>query len=154
MPDNERRHAEAAAGTLLVWDSDGVPEAGFWRTALWRSFECGHERSDRCISIPRLVEDTADQLRSQYLAWVFALGEARVRQKSVLEHLLIRPQLSFWWLGSPAQKFSISATSLVPDAIKMLALEKLILADGAKSVLLVSDKVRLAECLGEYCRHA
>lgn len=152
MPGNKCLAEGATAGAVLVWDGDGTPNLAFERTVLWRGFGEKTEGHERCISIPVLVEKTADALRSQYLAWIFALGEAEIQGKRAVEHLLIRQQLSFWWLGSPAQKFNISAKSLVPDAIKLLALEKLLLVDGADSILLISDNAPLADCLGAYAK--
>lgn len=152
MPGNKCLADGATAGAVLVWDGDGTPNLAFERTVLWRGFGEKTEGHERCISIPVLVEKTADALRSQYLAWIFALGEAEIQGKRAVEHLLIRQQLSFWWLGSPAQKFNIAAKSLVPDAIKLLALEKLLLVDGADSILLISDNAALADCLGAYAK--
>jgi surface carbohydrate biosynthesis protein (TIGR04326 family) len=152
MTDSEHLLKEVAAGAFLIWDAEGIPDAGAKRTVLWRSFGAGGEDAGGPISIPRLVEAHADELRSQYLAWVYALGNARVQGKSVVEHLLIRPQLSFWWLGSLAQKFNLSATSLVSDAIKLLALEKLVSVHTPPAISLVSNNKQLAACIEQFCR--
>lgn len=151
---------ESPVGRVLIWDAEGVPHAGDALTVLWRGFEDvnagpfaqAQPRGQRVVSISRLVEDGSDELRDRYLAWVHALGETSVHGRTVAEHLLIRPGLSYWWMASPAQKFSISATSLVPDAIKLLALEKLLANENAQTIVLHSSNARLAQCLAAYCK--
>lgn len=152
MPENDCRRTERSAGEVLVWDVDGVPDAGFELTVLWRGFEESALQGERTLSIPRFVEKWADELRACYLAWVHALGEAPIHGRTVADHLLIRPALSYWWMASPAQKYSISATSLVPDALKMLALERVLATENGQAVVLHSANSRLAECLAAYCK--
>jgi surface carbohydrate biosynthesis protein (TIGR04326 family) len=157
---DDRDQSESSAGRILIWDAESVPDAGYDLAVLWRGFEDVNagsfgersQRGQRVVSISRLVEDGSDELRARYLAWVHALGETSVHGRTIAEHLLIRPNLSYWWMASPAQKFSISATSLVPDAIKMLALEKHLANENALTVVLHSSNARLAECLAAYCK--
>ena len=151
MSDNDCRRTDRTSGRILIWDAEGAPDEGFELTVLWRGFESNPEFGNRVVSIPQLVEETADELRSRYLAWVHSLGEVMVRGRSVAEHLLIRQELSFWWMASPAQKFNVSGISLVSDAIKMLALEKLLARQQVQSLVLRSSNTRLAECLAAYC---
>lgn len=151
MPDSDCRPSESTAGRVLVWDAEGVPDAGFELTVLWQGFEQGSSQGGRMVSIARLVEDGADALRARYLAWLHALGQAPVNGRTVAEHLMIRPALSYWWMAAPAQKFSISATSFVPDAMKLLALETLLANEKGRAVVLYSANARLAECLASYC---
>ena len=155
MLADEYGQPESPAGRILVWDAEGVPDAGYELTLLWRGFESsekGTSHGGRVVAISRLVEDWSDELRARYLAWVHALGETSVHGWTVAQHLLIRPGLSYWWMASTAQKFSISATSLIPDAIKMLALEKLLANKSIQGVVLHSPNARLAKCLESYCK--
>jgi surface carbohydrate biosynthesis protein (TIGR04326 family) len=154
MPDSACPLTEETSGEILVWDAEGVPDADFGLALLWRSYEAVRDSGARVVSIPRLVEENADDLRARYLAWVHALGEAKVDGRAISEHLLIRPGLSYWWMASPAQKCNISATSLIPDAIKLLAIEKLLAEDNMRTVVLHSANARLAECLASHCRQA
>ena len=59
---------------LLIWDKESIPPQGDWDLILWRSFGDGSFPS--AYSIPRLVEEHADSLRSRYLGWIYELGEA------------------------------------------------------------------------------
>lgn len=153
MADQSCRASESGSGAVLVWDVEGDPVGGFDVTALWRAFDATPLPDANVVSLPRLVEAGADDLRARYLAWIHALGAAMAGGQSVAERFTLRPGLSYWWLAAPAQKFSISAVSLVPDAIKMLAFERYLDDRDVRSITLESENLRLAECLSAYCRH-
>ncbi len=137
-------------GALLVWDADGAPPVGDWTAVLWRQY-AGVENSE-VISIPELIEQEADELRVRYLAWIHDLGETRIGGRRVIDHLSLRPGFSYWWMGSLAQKFNASGASWIDDAIKALALEMLVVARQATSIVLISGNHRLAACVRHFCR--
>lgn len=136
--------------TLLVWDAEGAPPSGDWTIVLWRQY--ADSENSALISIARLVEQESDELRARYLAWIYDLGEAEIKGKRVLDHLALRPGFSYWWMGSLTQKFNVSGGSLIDDAIKALAFEKLVVARQAATVILISSNRHLAECLQKMCR--
>jgi surface carbohydrate biosynthesis protein (TIGR04326 family) len=138
-------------GTLLVWDADGSPPVGNWTIVLWRQYAAG--KKSRTISIPELVELHADELRARYLAWIYDLGEAQIAGARVIDHLGIRPGFSYWWMSSLAQKFNISGTSRIDDAIKLLALERLVVEQQSNSIVLVTGNRRLAAAVQPFCRN-
>lgn len=135
--------------TLLVWDADGAPPLGDWTTVLWRQYASVKDPS--IISIAQLVEQKADELRVRYLAWIHDLGEARIDGRRVIDHLSLRPGFSYWWMSSLAQKFNASGASQIDNAIKALALEMLVVALQAKSIVLISGNHRLADCVQGMC---
>lgn len=136
---------------LLVWDAEGPPPVGDWTTVLWSSFDKGTDPST--ISIPGLVEEQADALRSRYLAWVYELGETVINGKRVIDHLELRPGFSYWWMTSLAQKFNASGTSQIDNAIKALALESLVSELKPKSIILVSNNNKIALTLQSFCQN-
>ena len=137
-------------GTLFVWDAEVSPPVGDWTIVLWRQY--AGVKNPGVISIPELVEQKADELRARYLAWIYDLGEARIDGKRVIDHLSLRPGFSYWWMSSLAQKFNISGASQIDDAIKALALEMLVIARQATTIVLTSGNRRLADCVQEMCR--
>lgn len=141
-------HADKG-NVLLVWDDEGIPPTGDWTAVLWRQYS--DENDPSVISIAQLVEQKAEELRARYLAWIYDLGEARIDGKRVIDHLSLRPGFSFWWMSSLAQKFNISGTSLIDDAIKALALEMLVIARQPTSLVFISENHRLAACFREMC---
>lgn len=149
MPESGVKNSADKGGALFVWDADGAPPIGDWTTVLWRQY-AGVENSG-VISIPELVEQEADELRTRYLAWIHDLGEARIGGRRVIDHLSLRPGFSYWWMSSLAQKFNASGVSQIDDAIKALALERLVVARQATSIVLTSGNRRLADCVQKMC---
>ncbi len=135
---------------LLIWDAEGSPAAGDWTALLWRGFAAND--SPDLISMPKLVEEQADVLRARYLAWIYELGDTRVNGKRLVDHLELRPGFSYWWLTSLAQKFNISGTSQIDNAIKALALELLVSERKILSIVLVSSNHQLASTVKSFCR--
>ena len=150
MPDREIDNADKDC-VLLVWDLEGLPPVGDWTAVLWRQYT--DEKSRKVVSIPGLVDQCADELRARYLAWIYDLGEARIRGGRVVDHLQIRPGFSYWWMSSLAQKFNISGTSGIDDAIKLLALERLVNERQPRIILLATGNQRLAVCVQNFCRN-
>lgn len=134
---------------LLIWDSKSPPPKGDWNTVLW----CQHaDRYDaNQVSIFDIVEKNSDVLRARYLAWIYELGESKIAGKRVIDHLSIRPEFSYWWTSSLAQKFNCSGTSQINNSIKALALESLFVGTNFKSVILNSENIILANVISGFC---
>jgi surface carbohydrate biosynthesis protein (TIGR04326 family) len=137
--------------TLLVWDAEGSPPVGKHTLVLWRIF--GDKRSSGIVSIPEIIEDNAGKYRARYLAWVYEMGETRIDGIRIVDHLELRPGFSFWWMTSLAQKFNISGTSQIINAVKAFALEDLIAKCNAKSIRFVSGNEKLAAVLRSLCQN-
>lgn len=138
--------------SFLIWDVEGVPPSGEWTTILWSGFEIPG-LSDQ-VSMPMLVEEHADILKSRYLEWIYDLGELQINDKRVIDHLRLRPGFSYWWMTSLAQKFNASGTSEIVNAIKAFALEDLVSEHKPISIELVSDNIKIAATLRNYCRNS
>lgn len=142
--DTNKRH------TLLIWDAEESPPNGNWTTVLWNSF--GKVDDPDVISIPTLIEEQSDILKARYLAWIYELGEVRINGKRLVDHLELRPGLSYWWMSSLAQKSNPSGMSQIDNAIKALALEGLVSKRKPQSIVLVSNNDGLASTLQSFCR--
>lgn len=150
MPDCGVENSADKRGMLFVWDAEGVPPTGDWTTVLWSAY--ANVKDATVISVPELVELHAGELKARYLAWIHDLGVSTVAGMRVVDHLAIRPGFSYWWMSSLAQKFNVSGVSQIDDAIKALALERLVVARQATSIVLVSGNPRLAVCVQDFCR--
>ncbi|MBU0764976.1 MAG: hypothetical protein KJ607_09095, partial [Bacteroidetes bacterium] len=144
------KNPERIDDTLLVWDAEGNPPAGNHATVLWNSF--GNKDSSGLISIPGIIEENSEAYRARYLAWIYETGESRIGGRRIVDHLELRPGFSFWWMTSLAQKFNISGTSQIINAVKLFVLEDLISKYDIKSIIFVSGNKRLAEVLRTFCK--
>lgn len=133
---------------LFIWDANGAPPAGDWTTVLWRGFEDG--TTPKTISLPRLVEAHAEDLRKQYLAWVYELGEIRIQGRRLIDHLELRPGFSAWWMNLLVE-ISYGKSAGIYESIRMMAFANWAASRSFSSVTLASPSVRLAECVRSWC---
>ncbi|MDX9713898.1 MAG: hypothetical protein RBT37_00550 [Dissulfurispiraceae bacterium] len=136
---------------LIIWDNkDNPPISEDYLTILWSSYIDINKKN--IISIPRIVEEYSDILRSQFLSWVYDLGETVIHGKSVTDHLEVKKNFSYWWMTSIAQKFNISSTSQINNAIKLIALEHIIKETSIKSIQLFTNNNKLSDVVRKFCR--
>jgi surface carbohydrate biosynthesis protein (TIGR04326 family) len=131
---------------VLVWDRETeVPETA--GDALhWRSYAVG----PRLSSIPVYLETHAERLRSKYLAFIHDLGESLIAGKSVAEHLALEDGFSFWWMTRLAEKSPFKSPGIY-SALRLLALEELLLERKPAWLELDTADDGLAEAIGELC---
>ena len=135
---------------VIIWDLDGPPPVGNWKTILWRAFN-DPLLDNNSISMPLEVEKIADELRLAYLKWVFDCGELRVGEKNIKDHLELRDGFSYWWMTSVSQKFNASDTSEINNILKVFALEKILILSKPFSIKIFSKKKKLIQVLSELC---
>lgn len=80
------------------------------------------EENENTYSIPRTIEDNADQFKSQYLDWIYTLGRNKVNGKSVIDHLSIREDFSLWWMSLIFEKSKWKSPRIY-QVFQLLALE-------------------------------
>ena len=117
---------------------------------LWRAFSDGN--TTNVVSIPQLIEKNSEYLRSLYLAWVYELGESRLQDRRVIDHLQLRPNFSYWWMTLLVEKCNFSKSPLIVDAIRMLAFIDWTAGRSIASLTVVTANQPLAECLDDWCK--
>ena len=118
-------------------------------TVLWRNYDT-KGRND-VVSIPCLVEDNAESLRARYLAWIYDLGETKVKGKRIVDHLEIRPGFSFWWMTLLAQKCTYAASPNIYHAIRLLACEDICGSPNVRKIKVVTPDSELAYEFRSWC---
>lgn len=135
---------------ILIWDSETSPPTGNFTNVLWRRFATPELAN--CVSIPELIEKNAGVLRSRYLAWVYEFGELRIDGRRLIDHLKIRPGLSYWWMTLIAEKCNWAKSPQITDAIRLFAFEDWVKHyTKVKVVTLASNNRELRECLEIWC---
>ncbi len=148
LKDSVKGSVETA---LLIWDVEDEPPLGERTVVLWRSYDTAG--GDEIISIPQRVEDNADILRARYLAWVYELGETKINDKRIVDHLELRPGFSYWWMMPISQKYNDSDTSQINNVIKLFVFEELISKSQFESVELISNNKKLALTLQTFSKN-
>ena len=138
----------SCTSTLLVYDAAGSPPPSDATEILWRDFE--NVASPDAISIPRLIEASADELKKNYLNWIFELGEMNVKDQRLVDHLELRPEFSAWWMNLLVEK-SYGKSPGIYETIRIMAFERWITNRSFNSLVLVSSSACLAECMSSLC---
>ena len=134
---------------VVIWDADGMPPSSNAAMVLWRGFSDGV--TPNVISIPRLIEENADTLRARYLAWIFDLGETRIKGLRVVDYLELRPGFNYWWMSLLVEKCNYSKSPQIDDAIRLMAFTDWATSNDVKSITLKSANQPLAECMRLWC---
>ena len=135
---------------IIIWDSQEPCPTSNHKTILWRKYNL--ENSIDQISIPEFIEKNASLLKTRYLAWICDLGLAKISTSTVIKKLKIRENLSYWWMTPLAEKFNLSRSPQITDAIRIMAFAEWSKFAQIKSMMLVTNNVALVESLRIYCR--
>jgi surface carbohydrate biosynthesis protein (TIGR04326 family) len=134
-------------GVFTVWDSDN-PCGDHGTVFCWN----GYEERGGALSLLRYVETHGERLRLKYVAWIHDLGESRIRGKRVIDHMALACGLSYWWLTVFVEQSPWKSPSIT-DALRLLALEEILLAQRPGKLRLVSANRQLNRALRILCRN-
>jgi len=131
--------------SLLVWDAESHPIDDYDTLIYWSSFS--NVKEDKIFSLPLLVEENAESLRSKYLKLIYEFGEARVDNQSIIEYLQIRQNFSYWWMTLLVEKCNYAKSPQINNIIKLMALEKWLHENNHKKIQLVTSNNELADAV-------
>tara|TARA_B100000963_G_C22639767_1_gene679813 strand:+ start:9424 stop:11301 length:1878 start_codon:yes stop_codon:yes gene_type:complete len=133
--------------SICIWDDNKEPELlkGF-KLYRWN----GYNNTDKTYSLFRYIEDNCNRLRSEYLKFIHDLGEREIAEKSLINHLELNNNLSYWWFTLFVEKSLYK--SPISDSIRLFALEEIISKNNPEKILLVSSNKILKKILKDYCK--
>lgn len=133
---------------LIIWDSPETPPENVDDDVLytWN----GYVESDSVHSLFKIIEEDDDFYKGLYLKWIYKLGQFRIDDKRVIDHLTFQDGFSFWWMTLFVEK-SPWKQQTITDAIRLLALEKVIENRKPSTMKLVSDSIALYEAIKILC---
>ena len=85
-------------------------------------------------SLPLKVEEKATQMKREYLRWVYDLGRYKIRGKTLVSHLKVSDDFSFWWMTLIAEK-SIYKSPSIYQIFKLRILEQLYRERGCQGLI-------------------
>ena len=127
---------------LTVWDKKGNSLYPVESTIYWS----GYPKKDNINTVPKYLEDNADQLRARYLAFIHELGTLDIKGKRLLDHLEVDENFSFWWMTSLAEKNYLKSPRIF-DCLSLLALDKKLEETKPHTLRLVSADSILARTI-------
>ena len=125
---------------LLIWDSDS-PAPENRRVLLWRGFNTEFKKD--IFSILDIVEKDKSLIRDEFVSWSYELGEKKVDNTSIKDHLEIQPNFSYWWMTLFAEKCNFSKSPEIDNAVKLIAFKRWMLSNPLKSIEIKSNNKRL-----------
>jgi surface carbohydrate biosynthesis protein (TIGR04326 family) len=102
------------------------------------------------ISLPLKTEEQSISLKMEYLKWLHEFGEIKVRGLSLISHLKIFNNLSFWWLTSVAEKSPFLCKSIF-QVFKLRTLEKIYMDGQYQSLVYRGNNESLHTILKSWC---
>ena len=130
---------------LIIWDFDNQWTSGCEDILLWKKYDAF--KLGRVYSILQLVEENSEQLKSQYLALIYELGEVNFNGRRVVEQLEVRPGFSYWWMTLLTEKCNFSKSPQIDNVIKLMAFENWLGDKDYKNIKLISANIQLAEAI-------
>jgi surface carbohydrate biosynthesis protein (TIGR04326 family) len=113
----------------------------------WRSYQKGM----RVTSLPAYLEEHAERLRDKYLSFIHELGETVVNGKSLVEHMKVSGDFSFWWMSHLAEKSPFKSPRLY-DCLRMLALEEVLSKKKPSHLYLISSDKLVTKSISNLCK--
>jgi surface carbohydrate biosynthesis protein (TIGR04326 family) len=138
---------DAARCALSLWDCKRDPPEHSGEVYRW----AGYEEGGSVHSLLRYIETHAERLRAKYLAWVHDIGECRVGDRRVIDHLAADDSFSYWWMTALVEQSPWKTPEII-DAIRLLAVEEILLERRPDSVCLVSANEGLHAVVSDLCR--
>ena len=87
---------------LMLWCSpEHAPPSGHF-TVYWAQYISGQERKKGNISLPEMINDNVSYWKPRFLSWLETVGKSPWGSTTVVDALLIRPGLSYWWMTIPS----------------------------------------------------
>ena len=133
--------------TLTLWDSSAEPSEHVGRVYRWN----GYKERASVYSLLLYVEIHGERLRRKYLSWIHELGESCLDGKRLIDHLAFEDGLSYWWLTLFVEKSPWKQPAII-DAIRLMALEEVILQQIPDKLRLVSSNKLLHETIRDLCQ--
>ena len=132
---------------LTLWDSGADPSEHAGRVYRWN----GYAEKNFVYSLLLYVETHGERLRRKYLSWIHELGESRFDGKRLIDHLAFEDGLSYWWLTLFVEQSPWKQPAII-DAIRLMALEEIIVQQKPSMLRLVSTNQSLHETIRDLCQ--
>lgn len=139
---------EIQPSIITLCDSSAEPLGCAGLTYRWN----GYTDNKNAYSLLSYVDINGERLRNKYLAWIHDLGEARIGGIRMQEYLALDGELSYWWMTLLVEKGHLKSP-IITDAIRLLALEEIIVQHCPVKFRLVSANRKLHEAISDLCRN-
>ena len=134
---------------IIVWDSNLLHPKEANYTILWIGPENPSNQNE--LSISRLVESNSIYYKKRYLSWIHSLGLESIDGKSIIEHLKLEDNFSFWWMTLIPAKDLMYKSPNIEDIMRFMAFDNWAKSHTIGKLTLVSSNSTLSECFKLWC---
>lgn len=131
---------------ISLWDCDDPADPKIGHFYSWNGYSEDFFRR----SLLRYVDVHGERLRTKYSAIIFDMGLFRINGKSIIDHLLVKENFSYWWMTLHVEK-SVWKSPSIKDAIRLLALEEIIIERRPEKFILYSSDDRIHKVISMLC---
>jgi surface carbohydrate biosynthesis protein (TIGR04326 family) len=144
------KYYSSVMSKLLLWCSPehASPRGSF--TVYWAQYISEEERDKGNISLPEMINDNASCWKPRYLSWLETVGKSPYGRTTVVDALLIRPGLSYWWMTIPSD-YSFSTKSSAYAIIRLWALVQIADDHNVEELEAHGADAKLEEVLTHWC---
>jgi len=137
--------------TAYIFDDGIVSKKGDWFAVVWRG---NYSESLDCdVSISDFLEKNSEALKKTYLKWIYDLGRSDVLGMNLVDHLELRPGLSYWWMTLISQKCNFSSSPQIDDVMRFMAFNEWANINLIDKVIIETANPPLAECIRSWCEN-
>jgi surface carbohydrate biosynthesis protein (TIGR04326 family) len=96
--------------------------------------------NDKCkkekniLNIFDLIDDNKYKIREKYLYWIYQIQNLKINKESIINHLKIDSNFSFWWMLPISEKSNFMKSFHINEILKLIALEQYIKKNKVKRI--------------------
>ena len=135
---------------VIISEKPDPRDDNFDILVLWNAFN--KDNTSHIISIPQLVETNSKYLRASFLKWLYDFGRVSIGGKSIIAHLQVREELSYWWLTKLACKSNWANSPQITDAVRFMCFVQGARHKHVSKITLRLDNKILSQCLDAFCK--
>ena len=140
---------------IVIWDIDSEKNKSILKiinstVIMWNGYEDNIEKN--YISILKLVQKNSFVYRQKYLNWVHSLNTIQYKNKELIKHFNIRQNFSFWSMSLFNEKCNFIKSTMINDAIKLIAFEDFKKDRNLEKIVLYSSNKHLCNCFKDWCK--
>jgi surface carbohydrate biosynthesis protein (TIGR04326 family) len=135
------------SNTIALLDTDEVP-SDLIKNVIYKWN--GYQQSSSFYSVPAYLEKNSSRLKAKYINFINSLGDTKINEKTINDHLSLKNGYNLWWMSLVAEKSPFKSPKIF-DCLRLLALEEIIISQDIKKITLHSSSKILAEAVKILC---
>ena len=104
------------------------------KTLVWNE-KCNTKKN--VLDIFSLIDKNRFNIRKEYLFWIHQIQNIKIKKKTIIKHLKIDKNFSFWWMLPISEKSNFMKSFQINEILKLIAFEQYIKKNKFKKILTI-----------------